>query len=116
MNAELKPCPFCQGQAVMERVGSAKASCIVACENCGCRLETGEVWNSGGAWNRRPAEDALTSRVEELEARLGELLHAVCGETGFANAVRTVSGLAYPWPALDDAEARARLTLQGGDK
>lgn len=39
----LKPCPFCKGKAVIERKGTARASMIIACENCGCRLETGEI-------------------------------------------------------------------------
>ena len=56
----------------------------------------------------------LTARAEKAEAErdalraaLYALHHAVCGETGFANAVRTASGLAYPWPALDAAEESA---------
>jgi hypothetical protein len=47
----------------------------------------------------------------ELVAALEGMLHAVCGETGFANAVRTVTGTAYPWPALDIAEEHARAAL-----
>lgn len=39
------------------------------------------------------------------------LHHAVCGETGFAQAVRTTSGIAYPWPALDEAEALSDAAL-----
>ena len=50
------------------------------------------------------AQDGL---VEALEG----LLHAVCGETGFANAVRGTAGKAYPWPALDMAEEKARKAL-----
>lgn len=50
---ELKPCPFCGGVAKFVRMGSHKQSCIVACQGCGCRLETGEVWSCGQAWNAR---------------------------------------------------------------
>lgn len=53
------------------------------------------------------------SRIEELEKALGMMLHAVCHETGFANAVRLDSGTAYPWPALDIAEEAARSALNG---
>jgi DNA repair exonuclease SbcCD ATPase subunit len=56
--------------------------------------------------------------AEELEAKLAEavealrkLHHAVCGETGIAACVRLDSGLAYPWPALDEADEMTRTTL-----
>jgi hypothetical protein len=62
--------------------------------------------------------DRLRSSNEAMRKALEQLLHAVCGETGFANAVRTMSGTAYPWPALDiaEAEARAALSLLGEGK
>lgn len=47
-----------------------------------------------------------------VEDALRTLLHAVCGETGFANAVRNESGHAYPWPSLDVAEAKAFHALR----
>jgi Lar family restriction alleviation protein len=49
----LLPCPFCGGEAKIERVGTARQSCIIACQECGCRLETGEVWTMGEQWNTR---------------------------------------------------------------
>jgi hypothetical protein len=56
--------------------------------------------------------------IKELEAKLAKavealrkLHHAVCGETGFAACVRLDSGLAYPWPALDEADEMTRATL-----
>lgn len=58
--------------------------------------------------------DALAAKEQELERMreaLGDLLHAVCGETGFAECVRRDSGKAYPWPALDEAEKSARAAL-----
>jgi hypothetical protein len=51
-------------------------------------------------------------RIEQLEAALREMLHAVCSETGFAAAVRADSGKAYPWITLDAAEAKARAVLE----
>lgn len=51
------------------------------------------------------------ARVKVLEDALQRLHHAVCGETGFAQSVRDCSGLAYPWPALDEADALARAAL-----
>lgn len=58
-DADLLPCPFCGGAAEFERRGTGRQSCIVACTDCGCRLETGETWNSGRQWNTRvqPKED-----------------------------------------------------------
>lgn len=49
--------------------------------------------------------------VEVLVEALEKLVHAVCGETGFAQSVRNCSGFAYPWPALDEAELIARAAL-----
>ena len=46
-----------------------------------------------------------------LREALEKLHHAVCGETGFAAAVRQESGKAYPWPALDIADELARAAL-----
>ena len=51
---ELMPCPFCGGYAEFERMGGPRNSCVVACTDCGCRLETNESWpNSGKQWNIR---------------------------------------------------------------
>lgn len=50
---ELKPCPFCGGKAEITQLGSMRQSTIVACEYCGCSLETGEVFNPGERWNER---------------------------------------------------------------
>ena len=47
-----------------------------------------------------------------LREALADLLHAVCGKTGFAETVRRDSGRVYPWPALDLAEAKARAVLE----
>ena len=53
MNEELKACPFCGGEAEIERVGTARMSTIYCCTECSCRLETGETFNHGALWNRR---------------------------------------------------------------
>jgi hypothetical protein len=53
------------------------------------------------------AQKAGPVSLEALKA----LHHAVCGETGFAAAVRADSGLAYPWPALDIADELARAAI-----
>ena len=47
------PCPFCgHDDIAVEREGSGRQSCIVACEWCGCRLESNEN-GDGDAWNNR---------------------------------------------------------------
>jgi hypothetical protein len=51
-------------------------------------------------------------RHDALREALVDLLHAVCGEKGFAEAVRRDSGRIYPWPALDLAEAKAIRALE----
>jgi len=54
----------------------------------------------------------LREEVDVLREALSALHHAVCGETGFAAAVRADSGLAYPWPVLDAADEQARKALE----
>ena len=49
--------------------------------------------------------------VKALKEALRALLQAICGPTGFAEAVRLNSGLAYPWPALENAELQSRSAL-----
>jgi hypothetical protein len=56
---------------------------------------------------RIEAEAKLAKAVEALKS----LHHAVCGETGFASAVRNHSGKAYPWEPLDIADAQTRAVL-----
>lgn len=56
--------------------------------------------------NKARAEDA-EAKLAKARAALRAMTSAVYGETGFANAVRVDSGLAYPWPALDEAAALA---------
>ena len=52
------------------------------------------------------------TQSDALREALVDLLHAVCGEKGFAEAVRRDSGRIYPWPALDLAEAKALEALE----
>lgn len=50
----LIPCPFCNGEARFERIGTPRLSCIVACLDCGASLESPDVGErSGESWNQR---------------------------------------------------------------
>lgn len=63
----LLPCPFCGGKAQIERLGDGRQSMIIACEDCGCRLEspdTAMVYEKHWAWNRRAPVDAAPSATE----------------------------------------------------
>lgn len=51
--AELLPCPFCGGEASVEQQGTNRISTIYSCDDCGCRLETGETWQVPARWNER---------------------------------------------------------------
>lgn len=54
--SELLPCPFCGGEPYMEQWGNNRQSCIIACQDCGCSMETGETGHDcGGMWNQRAA-------------------------------------------------------------
>jgi Lar family restriction alleviation protein len=54
---QLKPCPFCGGEAEIEKIGTARQSMIIVCTDCGCRVESGDVFNltrpENYKWNRR---------------------------------------------------------------
>lgn len=56
--------------------------------------------------------DQLCAENKQAHEALKDLLEAVCGEKGFAEAVRRDSGRIYPWPALELAEAKARKILE----
>lgn len=72
---ELRPCPFCGGGAVIEQVGSTRQSTIYACEDCSCRLETGEVFKIGTRWNSRhdgaATPSTLLTRARQFVADSG---------------------------------------------
>jgi hypothetical protein len=53
----------------------------------------------------------VTAERDEAVALLREFLHAACGETGFANAVRDASGFSYPWPSLEAIDIKAQIFL-----
>jgi hypothetical protein len=58
---KLLPCPFCGGEPYFERKGNIRESMIIICEDCGCIIESGDVYgltaNDRLKWNRRQIED-----------------------------------------------------------
>ena len=66
MSDQLKPCPFCGGEAEVERRGTTRQSQIYVCQECGCRLETGETFGVEH-WNRRAIEGDLTAAQETAD-------------------------------------------------
>ncbi len=60
---QLEPCPFCESEAHIERLGDRRQSTQYNCDNCGCFLETGEEWDHGKQWNRRPVEEKLRTKL-----------------------------------------------------
>lgn len=92
----LLPCPFCGGAARIERVGNRRHSTQYACNECGCTLETGEEWNHGADWNRRPAIDLAATRDarEGVEASDIAAIEAPRGEESIpANLSRAEAAL-----------------------
>jgi hypothetical protein len=72
-NEELKPCPFCGGEAEINPLALATSDFNVACFNGECPVEPqtrGETKDEAiVAWNTR-AIDPATDRIESLKAKL----------------------------------------------
>ena len=87
---ELKPCPFCGGEAGIPTnldgtpVDYEITDCC--CKNDDCPLA--DYWTPIKIWQTRPIEDALRKRIAELEMKIRH------------NAL---------WQASEDAEERAHL-------
>ena len=73
----LKPCPFCGAEVQDDERGekyprkSPMGGWIIHCECCGASLSQFRKSGKGEiSWNTRPIEDALQSRIAELEKDL----------------------------------------------
>lgn len=66
----LKPCPFCGGEAEVESHGNHRQSTIISCGDCGVTHESGDEGEMvGRSWNERvngSKESAAFRAVSEL--------------------------------------------------
>ena len=81
-SVELKPCPFCGGEAEIERYGTPRQSTIVRCTDCGCTIEGPEEFAHGQQWNTRATDPLLDEMAEALaryrnETPLGHQPHMI---------------------------------------
>lgn len=57
-NTELKPCPFCGGDAEIKIMGSDRTGMLIGCTECNCDFETFETCiDEDIAWNKRVPQD-----------------------------------------------------------
>ena len=118
MNGELRPCPFCGGEAEL-----CYSEVDTFCRKCNVMQET-ELWNT------RPIEDALRLRIAELEAlverliELGDWLNAMHEDGVFVDelsAARTSWKLAVSdWQSMpshvtNPLESQGIVTRNGGE-
>ena len=76
MSIELKPCPFCGGEAEFETYGGT--ACAVVCQSCRCGTPTMSLTDGMAAVNRWNRRAERTCRWEHIE---GTLFGTQCGET-----------------------------------
>lgn len=83
--SDLKPCPFCGGNAHVERMGSSRSSMQIQCGDCGASMETGETWiDDNSSWNQR-ATGQLRQENTELMGHLGNLIEEATQLAKFKN-------------------------------
>lgn len=65
---ELKPCPFCGGEAQAELCGKGIfAHWVVICDKCGANIQDNNTeYEATEAWNKRTPENTCT--IQELSA------------------------------------------------
>ena len=81
-------------------------------DELGRKLNTSRYGQPDFAWSiHEEAMADLRAKLTKAVEALKSLHHAVCGETGFAAAVRNYSGIAYPWEPLDIADEQTRAVL-----
>lgn len=94
LSEDLKPCPFCGGNARLWSIPTLDNTdigvCSVSCENGDCRTATlayGQEHEAIRIWNNRPVEDSLRAqlankdKVIEAQAELVTALGLLDGDT-----------------------------------
>jgi len=82
MSEELKPCPFCGGEAELQTPELTGDLCgTVMCMDCYGSGPSKDDWRDALiAWNTRPIEDGLTEEIDRLRktyANKAELVEAL---------------------------------------
>lgn len=71
MIPDLKRCPFCGGEAEVERQGTKRESCIISCTECGGLHEGPDEYEMCGyQWNMRVTDQAHAA--QELDQVIAE--------------------------------------------
>lgn len=88
MSEELKPCPFCGGEALFETYGGT--ACAVVCQTCHCGTATARLYDgmeAVKAWNRR-AERTCLAKPYEVDGETGfyDCIECECGEVNDVSA------------------------------
>ncbi len=66
--SELKPCPFCGGEASIKRMGTSRVSMQIECLDCNADVETGETWiNENSHWNARESDKEIATLKAERD-------------------------------------------------
>jgi Lar family restriction alleviation protein len=109
--AALKPCPFCGGEAEIERLGDHRQSTIYQCTNCGCSLETSEEWGHGDRWNERARPAASGDLRERITGTIrgiyGVGVGTFAGGHQDKSINRAVDAILASLPSLDEEAIRS---------
>ena len=123
----LLPCPFCGGEAYYDRLGTPRVSAIVACGDCGCRMESGDTGeNSGRTWNSRAAHEPGAVRHAQNQGFAEGYVKAVDDvkylgiDSAMASANQIRHNVTSATPPPPDVQPQlgitpiARVTIRGG--
>lgn len=83
----LLACPFCGGKPEVVREGTTRQSCIVECEDCGCRRESNEI-GSGREWNQRVMESAVAENLRGALAKVMQWVEAHPRKASIVDSVK----------------------------
>lgn len=108
---KLKPCPLCGGKAdFWGGTGAVLAGCPK------CHIHTIYCYppeDAARLWNSRPAEDAKTARIAELEAERDRLRKALRGLMQAVDGCLTPSE-ALLWKKCEEAMKGSEIGQRGG--